>query len=150
MFKLGGLMALLRVLFVCTGNSARRQMAEGFARAYGAGRVEAFSAGIEPKGLNPFAVEVMQEKGIDLSPQESKAFSEDLAHRMDYVITVCGHADERCPILPPAVKRLHWPLEDPAQAQGSAAEIREVFRDSRDEIDCRVRALLTELGVPCA
>jgi arsenate reductase len=147
---LGGLMAPIRVLFVCTGNSARSQMAEGFARAYGAGRVEAFSAGIEPKGLNPCAVEVMQEKGIDLSEQESKAFSEDLAHRMHYVITVCGHADERCPILPPAIKRLHWPLEDPAQAQGSVAEIRRVFREARDEIDRRVRVLLTELGIACA
>jgi arsenate reductase (thioredoxin) len=142
--------APIRLLFVCTGNSARSQMAEGFVRAYGAGRVEAFSAGIEPKGVNPYAVEVMREKGIDLSQQESKAFSEDLAHRMHYVVTVCGHAEERCPILPPNVKRLHWPLEDPAQAQGSAAEIRQVFRCSRDEIGRRVRALLTELGIPCA
>jgi arsenate reductase len=140
----------MRVLFVCTGNSARSQTAEGFARAYGAGRVEAFSAGIEPKGLNPFAVEVMQEKGIDLSKQESKAFSADLARRMHYVIAVCGHTDERCPILPPAIKRLRWPSEDPAEAQGSAAEICRVFRDVRDEIESRVRVLLRELGIACA
>jgi arsenate reductase (thioredoxin) len=143
-------MAPIRVLFVCTGNSARSQMAEGFVRAYGAGRVEAFSAGIEPKGVNPCAIEVMREKGIDLSQQQSKAFSEDLARRMHYVVTVCGHAEERCPILPPNVKRLHWPLADPAQVQGSVAEIRQVFRCSRDEIDHRVRALLTELGIPRA
>jgi arsenate reductase len=143
-------MAPIRMLFVCTGNSTRSQMAEGFARAYGAGRAEAFSAGVAPQGLNPFAVEVMQEQGIELSQQESKAFSEDLAHRMDYVITVCGHADERRPILPPAIKRLHWPLEDPAQAQGSTAEIRTVFRNARDEIISRIRVLLTDLGIPCA
>jgi arsenate reductase (thioredoxin) len=98
--------------------------------------------------VNPFAVEVMREKGIDLSQQASQAFSIDLAHRMHYVITVCGDADERCPILPPDVKRLHWPLADPAQAQGSAAEVREGFRSSRDEIDGWVRALLAELGIP--
>ncbi len=143
-------MAPIRLLFVCTGNSARSQMAEAFARAYGAGRVEAFSAGIEPKGLNPYAVEVMREKGIDLSPHTSKALGEDLARRMQYVITVCGDAGERCPLLPSGVKHLHWPLADPARAQGSAAEVREVFRGCRDEIDGRVRALLSELGIAAA
>jgi arsenate reductase (thioredoxin) len=143
-------MAPIRVPLVCIDNSAHSQMAAGFARVYGAGSVGAFSAGLEPKGLNPLAVEVMQGKSSGLSQQESKAFSEDPVRRMGYVITVCGHADERRLILPPEVKRLHWPLEDPAQAQGSAAAIRELFLDAREGIDCRVRALLTELGIPHA
>ncbi len=108
----------LRVLFVCTGNSARSQMAEGFARAYGGGKIEASSAGMDPKGLNPYAVEVMREVDIDISRQESKAFSQEFARTMDYVITVCGHAEERCPILPPEVLRVHWPLEAPPRPRG--------------------------------
>ncbi|MCH7569160.1 MAG: arsenate reductase ArsC [Deltaproteobacteria bacterium] len=128
-------MPVTKILFVCTGNSARSQMAEGFTSAYGKGRVEAFSAGMEPKGLNPFALEVMGEKGIDIHGQYSKPFSEELAREMDYVITVCGNAEGRCPLLPSKVRRVHWPLEDPAQATGSPEEVREVFRRSRDEID---------------
>jgi arsenate reductase (thioredoxin) len=132
----------IRVMFVCTGNSARSQMAEGFARHFGQGRIEAYSAGMEPSRLNPFAVAVMQEKGIDISPQRSKVFDEDLARRMDVVVTVCGNADERCPILPPEVKKLHWPLEDPAAARGTDPEILAKFRESRDQIESRVRDLL--------
>ncbi len=136
----------LRILFVCTGNSARSQMAEAFVRAYGGMTFEAHSAGIDPKGLNPFAVEVMRERGIDISHHQSKAFSEDLARTMDYVITVCGHAEERCPILPPRVKRRHWPLEDPARAEGPPEGVREAFRRSRDEIERLVRPLLADLA----
>ncbi len=138
-------MTAQRVLFVCTGNSARSQMAEGFARAYGQGKVQAFSAGVEPKGLNPYAVEVMREHGIDISRQRSKALSEDLARTMDCVVTVCGNAEERCPLLPPGVKRIHWPLEDPARDTGSPEEIREVFRRSRDEIERLFRKFLAEI-----
>jgi len=134
-----------KVLFVCTGNSARSQMAEGFLRAYGSRTVEAFSAGMEPRSLHPVAVEVMRERGIDISRQRSKAFSEDLARTMDCVITVCGNAEERCPLLPPEVRRIHWPLEDPAQTKGSADEIREVFRRSRDEIERLIRKFLADL-----
>ena len=136
---------MTKVLFVCTGNSARSQMAEGFARTLGKEKVEASSAGMEPKGLNPFAVEVMREKGIDISGQQSKGFSAELARAMDCVITVCGNADARCPILPPGVKRLHWPLEDPAQAKGSSEEVRAVFRGSRDDIERLVREFLAGL-----
>lgn len=134
-----------KILFVCTGNSARSQMAEGFLRAYGGDRVEVLSAGMEPRGLNPVAVEVMRETGIDISAHRSKAFSEELARTMDYVITVCGNAEERCPLLPPRIKRLHWPLEDPAQARGTHQEIREVFRRSRDEVEALVRRLMAEI-----
>jgi arsenate reductase len=140
----------IRILFVCTGNSARSQMAEGLARAFGGGRIQAQSAGIDPKGLNPFAVEVMRERGIDISRHQSKAFSEDLARTMDYVITVCGHAEERCPVLPLEVKRLHWALDDPARAQGTPSQMREVFRQSRDEIERRVRSLVARLDSPAS
>jgi arsenate reductase len=133
-------------MFVCTGNSARSQMAEGFARYYGAGRVEAYSAGMEPTQLNPNAVAVMREKGIDISGQQSKAFDETLAREMEYVITVCGNADERCPVLPPEVRRLHWPLEDPARARGTSEEILAVFRRSRDEIEPLVRDLVGKVS----
>ncbi len=134
-----------RILFVCTGNSARSQMAEGFTLAYGKGKVAAQSAGMEPRDLHPLAVEVMREKGIDISGQRSKPFSEDLARTMDYVITVCGEAEERCPLLPPELTHLHWPLDDPARATGSPEEVLATFRRSRDAIEGRVRALLAKL-----
>jgi arsenate reductase len=133
-----------KILFVCTGNSARSQMAEGFARHLGQGRVEAYSAGIEPSRLNPHAVRVMQELGIDISGQHSKAFDWDLARQMDVVVTVCGHANESCPVLPPEVTRLHWPLEDPATATGTEAEILTTFRKIRDDIASRVADLLRQ------
>jgi arsenate reductase len=132
----------IKVMFVCTGNSARSQMAEGFARHLGEGRVEAYSAGVEPSRMNPFAVTVMREKGIDISGHSSKAFDWDLARQMDVVVTVCGHANESCPVLPPEVKRLHWPLEDPAKATGSEADILGKFGEVRDQIEGRVRELL--------
>lgn len=134
-----------KVMFVCTGNSARSQMAEGLARHFGQGRVEAYSAGMEPSRLNPFAVAVMQEKAIDISHQRSKLFDEGLARRMDVVVTVCGNADKRCPILPPEVKKLHWPLEDPAGARGTDAEILAKFREIRDQIEARLRELIRTL-----
>ena len=135
----------VRVMFVCTGNSARSQMAEGFARHFGRGRIEAYSAGMEPSRLNPFAVAVMQETGVDISGQRSKGFDEALARSMDLVVTVCGNADERCPVLPPVVKRLHWPLEDPAAATGSDDQILATFREVRDEIEVRVTELVRRL-----
>ena len=134
-----------KVMFVCTGNSARSQMAEGFARHFGKGQVEASSAGMEPSRLNVLAVAVMWEKGIDISHQHSKAFDEVLARQMDVVVTVCGNADERCPILPPEVRKLHWPLEDPAGAKGTEAEVREKFRAIRDQIEVHVRELIRGL-----
>ena len=134
-----------KALFVCTGNSARSQMAGGFARHPGGGRIEAHSAGIEPSRLNPFAVRAMQEKGINISGQTSKAFDEILARHMDVVITVCGNADERCPVLSPEVRRLHWPLEDPATARGTDAEILAKFRAIRDPIELQASTFVREL-----
>lgn len=135
----------VKVLFVCTGNSARSQMAEGFARHYGQGMVDAQSAGVAPSRLNPFAVAVMREKEIDISGHRSKAFDWDLARQMDVVVTVCGHANESCPVLPPEVERLHWPLEDPAAAAGSEDEILATFRRIRDQVESRVEELLRTL-----
>jgi arsenate reductase len=136
---------LVKVMFVCTGNSARSQMAEGFAGHVGGGKIEAHSAGMEPSWLNPYAVRAMQEKGIDISGQQSKAFGWDLARQMDVVVTLCGHANESCPVLPPEVKRLHWPLEDPAATKGTDAEIRATFCQVRDQIESRILDLLRTL-----
>jgi arsenate reductase (thioredoxin) len=135
----------IKVLFVCTGNSARSQMAEGFARHFGGEQIEAHSAGVEPSRLNPVAVAVMREKGIDVSHFHSKAFDWDLARQMDVVVTVCGHASASCPVLPPEVKRLHWPLEDPAAMRGSDAEVLAKFREIREQIEARIVGLLQAL-----
>ncbi len=124
-------------------------MAEGFARHFGRGRVEVHSAGMAPSHLNPYAVAVMQEKSIDISGQQSKAFDWDLARQMDVVVTVCGNANETCPVLPPDVTRLHWPLEDPAATTGTEAQILAKFRAIRDELDTRVAELLRQRSPHC-
>jgi len=137
----------MRVLFVCTGNSARSQMAEAFARHIGAAKVEAASAGIDPKGLHPLTVKVMTEKGIDVFHQQSKALTDEMLRKADYVITVCGHADQHCPALPSHVRKLHWPIEDPAILRGLAPEeVLAAFRQARDELESRVREFLSTLG----
>ncbi len=131
-----------RVLFLCTGNSCRSQMAEGYARALGADWLEARSAGIEAHGKNPRAIAVMAEEGIDISAQESTRLSEEMLAWPDLVVTVCGHADEHCPALPPQVRRKHWPLPDPAQAEGEEEAVMAVFREVRDEVKRRVQGML--------
>lgn len=137
----------LKVLFLCTGNSCRSQMAEGFARHLGGDRIEALSAGIEAHGKNPRAIAVMAELGIDISGQESTRLTDDLLEGLDRVVTVCGHADEHCPVLPVGIRRVHWPLPDPAKATGTEEEISAEFRAVRDDICRRVEALLDqELG----
>jgi arsenate reductase len=136
----------LHLLFVCTGNSCRSQMAEGWARTLGGEHVVAESAGIEAHGKNPRAIAVMTEAGVDISAQESTRLTDDMLARADLVVTVCGHADEHCPVLPAGVRKLHWPLTDPAKASGTEEEIMAEFRRVRDEVNQRVRALLeTEL-----
>ena len=134
------------VLFLCTGNSCRSQMAEGYARALGGDRVQALSAGIEAHGKNPRAIAVMAEDGVDIGAQESTVVSDAMLERADLVVTVCGHADEHCPLVPPGVRRVHWPLPDPAKAEGSEDEILAEFRAVRDDIRERVAALLADLG----
>jgi arsenate reductase len=123
-----------KVLFLCTGNSARSQMAEGYLRHVAGDRFEPASAGIEPKGLNPLAVEVMREIGIDISRQVAKDVVSLLGQHVPYVVTVCDNAKERCPIFPGTWKFLHWSFEDPAAAEGAPAERLTVFREVRDQI----------------
>jgi len=123
-----------KVLFLCTGNSARSQMAEGYLRHVAGDRFEAISAGIEPKGLNPLAVTAMREIGIDISQHRSKDVATLLGQHIAYVITVCDNARERCPIFPRTWKFLHWSLEDPAQARGTPEERLAVFRRIRDQL----------------
>ena len=122
------------ILFLCTGNSCRSQMAEGFAKKILSNDLKIFSAGIEPKRIHPTAVKVMQEVGIDISQQRSKNISEVPIDKIDLVVTLCGDAAERCPIFPGKVERIHWELEDPAKAQGSDKEIAIAFRKVRDKI----------------
>jgi arsenate reductase (thioredoxin) len=127
-----------KVLFLCTGNSARSQMAEGYLRHVAGAEFEPLSAGIEPKGLNPLAVEVMSEIGIDISRQRSKDVRAFVGQTIPFVVTVCDNAKRQCPIFPPTYKSLHWGLEDPAEARGSHEERLAVFRRVRDEIRQRV------------
>lgn len=122
------------ILFLCTGNSCRSQMAEGFAKKMLPKNREIFSAGLEPKGVHPMAVKVMQEVGIDISKQKSKNISEIPIDKISIVVTLCGDAAERYPVLPGKVKRIHWEIENPAKAQGSEEEIAKVFRKVRDNI----------------
>jgi arsenate reductase len=133
------------VLFLCTGNSCRSQMAEGYARALGGDAIEALSAGIESHGQNPRAISVMADDGVDISGQESTRLSDDMLARADVVVTVCGHADEHCPIVPPHVRKEHWPLPDPARAEGSEEAIMAEFRRVRDDIKRRVAGLIEPL-----
>lgn len=133
-----------KVLFLCTGNSCRSQMAEGFLRAYGADRYEAYSAGIKPSVVNPLAVAVMREVGIDISAHRSKDVAEFLGQHFATIITVCDNANEHCPIFPGPAVREHWPFDDPAHAQGNADEQREVFRRVRDEISTRISRFVAQ------
>ena len=132
----------LKVMFLCTGNSCRSQMAEGLARELCKGRVEVHSAGLMAAGVHPRAVSVMWELGIDLSAHKSKEIDEGLLRRMDVVITLCDNAYEACPQTPREVKRLHWPIKDPVGFRGTEAETMNDFRRARDEIKEKIRGFL--------
>lgn len=140
----------MNVLFLCTGNSCRSQMAEGWARHLAGDRFTIQSAGIEAHGKNPRAIAVMAEVGIDISGQESTKLTDEMLQQADVLVTVCGHADEHCPVLPAGKRKIHWPLKDPAKARGSEANIMKQFRATRDEISERVVDLLQELSIPAA
>jgi arsenate reductase (thioredoxin) len=127
-----------RVLFLCTHNSARSQMAEGLLRALGGDRFEAFSAGTEATGVRPLAIRAMDELGIDISGQESKTLDRYLEEPFDAVITVCDQANEACPVFFGARQRYHWSFTDPSKATGTEAEQLQVYRDVRDAIRRRV------------
>jgi arsenate reductase len=132
-----------KVLFLCTGNTARSQMAEGFLRAMAPERFEAFSAGLEAGGVNPLAVQVMAERGMDISSQRSKPLTDFLGQvHFGYLVTVCDRAERECPIFPGMGQRLHWSFPDPAAAEGTEEERLEVFREVRDAIEARLRSWL--------
>jgi arsenate reductase len=135
-----------KIMFLCTANSCRSQMAEGFAKEYGRGIVEVYSAGLMAAGVQHRAIAVMKEIGIDISNQQSKEIDPDLLRRMDIVVTLCGHAEETCPWTPPEIKRIHWPIKDPVGATGTEDQIRTEFRRARDEIKEKVEELMKAIA----
>ena len=135
-----------RILILCTGNSARSQMAEGLMRRATDGDTEVFSAGTKPSLVRPEAIAVMSELGIDLSGHRSKSVDEFAGREFDYVITVCDNANEACPVFPGKTKRLHWPFEDPAGVAGSEEERRTEFRTVRDQIRAKIAEWVASIG----
>jgi arsenate reductase len=143
-------LSLEKVLFICTHNSARSHMAEGLVNALYRDRYRAFSAGTEPSTLNPYAVRVMQEIGIDISDHRSKSVDEFMDQDLDYVVTVCDHAKESCPFFPGGRKTMHKGFQDPASVAGTDAEKLQVFRRVRDEIRDWVERTFGAKDVPTA
>ena len=135
----------MNILFLCTGNSCRSQMAEGWAKHFAPSGWRIESAGIEAHGKNPRAIAVMAEAGVDISGQESTRVTDAMIEDTDQVVTVCGHADEHCPVLPSGTRKEHWPLDDPAKAAGTGEEVMAVFRATRDEVKARVAELIAHL-----
>lgn len=135
-----------RVLFLCTGNSARSQMAEAFVRKYGGDRFEPHSAGLEPKGVNPLTIKVMEEVGVDISGQVSKGIETYLGKsHFKYLVTVCDDADKNCPTVWPGVNtRMHWSFEDPARLEGTEEEKLAKFREVRDLIERSIKQWVAE------
>lgn len=132
------------IYFLCTGNSCRSQIAEGWAKKYLGNKWDVFSAGIEAHGLNPNAVKAMNEIGIDISGQTSDIIDLKILKNADLVVTLCGDAADKCPITPPNVKREHWGFEDPAKATGTAEEKWSVFQRIRDEIGIKIQQFALE------
>lgn len=138
-----------RVLILCTGNSARSQMGEGLMRHLAGDQFEVYSAGLEPKGINPYSIQAMDEIGIDIRSHWSKSTKEYMGKMFfHYVITVCGNADKSCPqaLWAQGGKKLHWPFEDPAAVEGTDEEKLAAFRDTRDQIEARINLWLVELA----
>ena len=136
---------MLKIMFLCTGNSCRSQMAEGIARALGKGLIEPCSAGVMPSEIHPKTIQVMKEIGIDISNQTSKGIDEYLLNTMDIVITLCSSAEAMCPMTPPRIKRIHWSIDDPKTATGSEEEVLNAFRSARDDIKKKIEMLIDEL-----
>ncbi len=133
------------VYFLCTGNSCRSQIADGFLNALGSDKYEVKSAGLEAHGLNPRAVQVMNEAGVDISKNTSDVIDPEILNRADYVITLCGHADEHCPVISNKnVTKRHWGFDDPAKASGTEEEIMNQFRTVRDSIKSRIEQFVKE------
>lgn len=134
----------MRVLILCTANSARSQIAEGLLRHEAGTSWEVYSAGTNPSHVRPEAIAVMREAGIDISRHRSKSVDEFVGQDFDYVITVCDNARENCPVFPGKTRRIHWSIQDPAAVQGSEEERLEAFRFARDELQRRLRAFIRE------
>ena len=132
----------IRVIFVCTGNSARSQMAEALLRREGGDAFDVVSAGVDPRGVHPMTVRVLADVGIDISGAESKPVSQFLGRPFDYVITVCDRARATCPVFPGGSETLHWDVEDPAEAEGTEAERRAAFERALRELSGRIRTFL--------
>jgi arsenate reductase (thioredoxin) len=140
-------MELPKVLFLCTHNSARSQMAEAFLKEYAGNRFDVYSAGLEPTGLHPLAKRVMEEIGFDMSSHQSKDLKQFLGRaHFGYLITVCAGAEAACPIFPGASIRLHWPFDDPGAFEGDEAEKLTKFREVRDGIRTRVKSWIEEVS----
>jgi arsenate reductase len=135
-----------KVLILCTGNSARSQMAEGLFRQAGGDRYEVFSAGTKPSLVRPEAIAVMREIGIDISDHRSKSVDEFIGQELDLVVTVCDNAKESCPVFPSSTQRLHWPFEDPAVVAGAEEKRLAAFRSIRDQIQERIQLFLDGVG----
>ena len=135
-----------RVLFLCTHNSARSQIAEALLRQLSSGEVESFSAGSEASRVHPLAIRVLQEAGVASAGQRSKHLDEYLGRQFDYVVTVCDRANESCPIFPGAPRRIHWSIPDPAAVEGPEEARLQAFRGALADLDGRIRGLLTEIG----
>jgi arsenate reductase (thioredoxin) len=134
--------APIRVIFVCTGNSARSQMAEAILREQGEGRFEVVSAGVDPRGVHPMTIASLAKAGIDISGARSKSVGEFLGQRFDYVITVCDRARASCPVFPGGSETLHWGLDDPVEAEGTAAERQAAFDRVLNEVGRRINAFI--------
>ena len=134
----------IKVLFLCTGNSCRSQMAEGLLKHYGGEKFQVLSAGTAPAGVDPRAVQVMNEIGINISGQSSKTVTGSMLDDTDLLITLCGGARETCPVVPSQVQKQHWPLADPAKAEGSEDEIMHAFRLVRDQLADLVHKLIKQ------
>ncbi len=135
----------MNILILCTGNSCRSQMAEGFLRSYLNEHSNIYSAGLKPQGVNPKAIFVMKESGIDISKQTSNDLNEYINMSFDHIITVCDNAAEKCPQFPDSGEKKHLPFSDPADASGSEEEILNVFRKVRDEISTKLKDWLNKL-----
>lgn len=138
----------MKVLFLCTGNSARSQMAEGFLRHYAGDQIEVFSAGLNPQGVNPYTIRAMEEIGIDIHGHTSDHVNDIVgSHYFNYIITVCADADKNCPsgVYALGREKLHWPFDDPAAATGDDETIMGAFREIRDQIDERIQVWVRDL-----
>ncbi|MDQ6954333.1 MAG: arsenate reductase (thioredoxin) [Mariprofundaceae bacterium] len=133
-----------KVLFLCTGNSCRSQMAEGWLKQLGGDRFDVYSAGIVAHGKNPRAIAVMKEAGVDISKQQSEQLDSFMLNKLDLLVTVCGNADKTCPAIPVSCEKQHWPFDDPAKATGSEEQVMTAFRRVRDQVCGRIKIFVNK------